>query len=1030
MKNLKLSIVVPNYNNEKYLKTAIDCLLNQTYKNIEVIVVNDGSSGNCDAIIKSYDDERLKYVIHEKNKGLFQARLSGADIATGDYIGFLDADDYTTVDFYGSLMRKCNKCEYDIAVGNTVLEYEDGSRLVQNVRELDLLFDKTDCVLDDYFRQDGLNFSWHTVWNKIYSMKLWKKARKHYNKIDKHLLMTEDFAFSTVLFYYAKTITKVENDAIFYRQIATASTSAKKLSYNKANKNINDLKTSFGFIESFLKEKNIFDKYEKHLYNWKHLYSIQHRYSINNSSLSSKDKENLNVLLDSFCDNKDSIEDEGLFYLNSSEWDERLEILKRAIISPKIKVVSFDIFDTLVVRPFYKPTDLFNMMDKDYHLLVNSNTGISFSKMRPIAESIARKNQYNKDSSIQEITLDDIYEVMGDLYGVSSKHLDVMKEKEKEYEIKFCTRRHTAYELYELALDCGKTVICTSDMYLPEETIYGILNKNGYDKIAKLYLSANVKKTKSSGDLYKHVFEDLNISGKEMIHIGDNHQSDYEMAASLKINSYHFVKTTDVMTDSKYTNCLSSMLTNSLPFWQDTQAAINFIGVRTMLAVAANKLFDNPYKTFDKDTDFNADPYLIGYFALGMYAFGIGKWLVNNLRGTYDKISFMARDGYLAMESYKLFKDLYDNLPEEEYIYVSRKALMPIMIADENDFYKLSDLISYATQSPKNVVSNLTNILDIDNSKLEKLCKKENININDKFSDLESFNLFIKLLVNNFYNEKTHLKNREKLKKYFDKLLGERASVFDVGYSGRPEFYLSELLGRNIDTFFLNINKDEALEYSNLGNFKLHTFFPAKPTATGNAYELIISKLSPSCIGYDLSSDEVKPIFEEYKKSYQEERIIEIMQSASLEFIKDMIDIFGTDIDMLYYQDYYISLPIMAYFNSANTKDKSPLCAIKFEDNIGLNVNSRMNELMTIDLASKNQQHLKDLKDCPFVLGKAAGIGNYEYNCMVDLNGKNKLARLWFYLQYDRPTFKRRCREIASKPKKKVKRILKRMINK
>lgn len=1025
MKNLKLSIVVPNYNNEKYLPTAIDCLLNQTYKNIEVIVVNDGSSGNCDSIINHYNDERLKYVKHDKNKGLFQARLSGADIATGDYIGFLDADDYVSIDLCRELMKKANDGKFDIIVENTVLDFENDSKIVQKLRELNVSLVDNNKIFDEYFRQEGLNFSWHTVWNKIYSIDLWKKARKHYNKIDKHLLMTEDFAFSTVLFYYAKSITNIENGTVFYKQISSASTSSVGLTYNKAKKNVTDLLTAFNFVEDFLKEKKIFDKYKKNFIEWKHLYANQHRYCISSSSLSSKEKDELYSLLDEYCNDTSPIVDDGFFYTHSVKWDDRLENLKKHIVNPKIKVISFDIFDTLVVRPFYKPTDLFKMMDKEYRLLVNSNTGISFSKMRPIAESIARKNQYNKDSSVQEITLDDIYEVMGDLYGISSKHLEVMKEKEKEYEIKFCTRRHTAYELYELALDCGKTVICTSDMYLPEETIYGILNKNGYDKISKLYLSANVKKTKSTGDLYKHVFEDLNISGKEMIHIGDNHQSDYEMAASLKINSYHFVKTTDLMTDKKYSNCLGAMLTRSFPFWHDNKSALDFIGIRTMLAVVANKYFDNPYREFDMETDFNADPYLIGYFALGMYQFGISKWLVDNARGNYDKISFMARDGYLTMESYKLFKELYDNLPEEEYIYVSRKALMPIMISDKNDFYKLSDLVSYTTQSPKKVISNLTNILEIDSSKLEKLCEKENINMNDKFNDLESFNIFIKLLVNNFYNEKTHLKNREKLKKYFDKLLGERASVFDVGYSGRPEFYLSELLGRNIDTFFLNINKDEALEYSNLGNFKLHTFFPAKPTATGNAYEHIISKLAPSCIGYDLSGDEVKPIFEEYKNSYQEERIIEIMQSASLEFIKDMIGIFGTDIDMLYYQDYYISLPIMAYFNSTNDKDKLPLFPVLFEDEIRTGSTSRMVEDMKSDLVGKNQQLLKDLEDCPFVLGKPAGKGEFEYNCLVDLNDKSKLARLWFYLQYDRPTFKRRIREILSSGKRKIKKVIK-----
>lgn len=1025
MKDLKLSIIVPNYNTEDYLKKTIDCLLSQTLKNLEIIVVNDGSPGNCDEIINSYSDKRLKYIKHEKNMGLFQARLSGADIATGDYIGFLDGDDYVTVDLYREMISKASHDKSDIIIANTIMDYTKGKLLVQNLRELDTSLIPEGKIFDEYFRQEGLNFSWHTIWNKIYSMSLWKKARKHYNKIKKHLLMTEDFAFSTILFFYAQSISKIENGAIFYRQLDSSSTGNANLTYKKAQKNINDLITSFDFVESFLKEKKVYEQYEKNFYNWKHLYANQHRYSINNSALTSKEKEDANNLLDKYCDNHEHIADEGFFYVHSTKWDERLEILKKRIIDEKIKVVSFDIFDTLIVRPFLEPTDLFRMLDKDYRELVGSNHGISFSKMRVIAEKIARKEQREKDINIQEITLEQIYSVLGNLYGISEDKLNVMMTKEQELEIRFCTRRHTAYELYELALTMKKDVICTSDMYLPEDVIFKILKKNGYDKINKLYLSSSIKKTKSTGDLYKYVMSDLKINAKNMIHIGDNFHSDYEVAKSLNINAEHFVKTTEVMTNGKYTNCLSKMLTSSFPFWQDNKTALDFLGIRTMLAVVANKYFDNPFRTFDKETDFNADPHLIGYYALGMYQFGIAKWLINELRGKYDKISFMARDGYLVMEAYKLLKELYDDLPEAEYIYVSRKALMPIMIADKQDFYKLSDLVAYGSQSPKKVIKYLENILNINYDKLQKLCGKEKIAFTEKFTDLETFNKYIKLLIDNFYDEKAHMKNRQKLKNYFDKLLGERPAVFDVGYSARPEFYLSELLGRNVDTFFLNINKDEALEYAQLGKFNINTFFPAKPTATGNAYEHIISKLAPSCISYDLSGKEVKPVFEEYKNTYQVEHIMEIMQDDALNFIKDLIDIFGHDIDLLYYQDYYISLPIMAYFNSSNQKDKLPLYAVLFEDEIRTGETSRMIEAMHGDLKSKNQQVLKDLNDCPFVLGQPAGVGNFEYNCLVDLNGKGKLARLWFYAQYDRPTFKRRIREILSSAKRKVKKVLK-----
>lgn len=111
MKDALLSIIIPVYNTEKYLKRCLDSVIKQTYRNIEIIVVNDCSPGNAEEIIHYYmeQDNRIKYITYEKNKGLFCARLKGAEIATGDYIAFIDSDDYVTIDFYNCLVKNALK---------------------------------------------------------------------------------------------------------------------------------------------------------------------------------------------------------------------------------------------------------------------------------------------------------------------------------------------------------------------------------------------------------------------------------------------------------------------------------------------------------------------------------------------------------------------------------------------------------------------------------------------------------------------------------------------------------------------------------------------------------------------------------------------------------------------------------------------------------------------------------------------------------------------------------------------------------
>ena len=109
-------------------------------------------------------------------------------------------------------MNNIQENDSDIAMGNMVLEYDDGRREIYNLFDTKHLNLAGEDCLEQYFEQEGLSFDWHIIWNKIYKMEIWKKALKHYKNITTHLLMTEDFAFSTVLFYYARRLTNVSND--------------------------------------------------------------------------------------------------------------------------------------------------------------------------------------------------------------------------------------------------------------------------------------------------------------------------------------------------------------------------------------------------------------------------------------------------------------------------------------------------------------------------------------------------------------------------------------------------------------------------------------------------------------------------------------------------------------------------------------------------------------------------------------------------------------------------------------------------
>ncbi len=112
-----ISVIVPVYKVEEYLCECLDSIINQTYKNLEIILVDDGSPDNCGKICDDYalKDSRIK-VIHQQNGGLSAARNAGLDIATGDYIGFVDSDDYIDLNMYEELCNSIKTNDADIAV--------------------------------------------------------------------------------------------------------------------------------------------------------------------------------------------------------------------------------------------------------------------------------------------------------------------------------------------------------------------------------------------------------------------------------------------------------------------------------------------------------------------------------------------------------------------------------------------------------------------------------------------------------------------------------------------------------------------------------------------------------------------------------------------------------------------------------------------------------------------------------------------------------------------------------------------------
>ena len=130
-----LSIIVPIYNVEKYLSKCVESILGQTYANFELILVDDGSPGRCGEMIDEYArmDSRI-VVVHQENQGLSAARNAGLKIAQGEYVGFVDPDDWIEPDMYEALIRAIEETGCDIAICPWFVNDENGTEKAQEFR--------------------------------------------------------------------------------------------------------------------------------------------------------------------------------------------------------------------------------------------------------------------------------------------------------------------------------------------------------------------------------------------------------------------------------------------------------------------------------------------------------------------------------------------------------------------------------------------------------------------------------------------------------------------------------------------------------------------------------------------------------------------------------------------------------------------------------------------------------------------------------------------------------------------------------
>ena len=298
------------------------------------------------------------------------------------------------------------------------------------------------------------------------------------------------------------------------------------------------------------------------------------------------------------------------------------------------KIVSFDVFDTLVIRPFVKADELFAYMERESGLQ-------GFSDARKKAEVDARKKLG------KEVNIDEIYEQIDERYRP-------LKQAEIDYEIRFCHVNPSILPIYEKARESGKRVIATSDMYLDATIVKEILAGSGYVMDA-VYVSCDHNRTKGSGELFDYVLNEENVKAEEMIHFGDNYISDYSEARRKNISAYQTPKIVDqALSEEENRSYLSFYQTHD-----DLAASIYLAQISESL----NLKKDEPF--FSRIAYALGGPLVLSYLNYVCEKASEEK---------IDRLLFVSRDGCCLKQIYeKYFLD--QTMISCAYAYLSRASI-------------------------------------------------------------------------------------------------------------------------------------------------------------------------------------------------------------------------------------------------------------------------------------------------------------------------------------------------------------------
>jgi len=596
----------------------------------------------------------------------------------------------------------------------------------------------------------------------------------------------------------------------------------------------------------------------------------------------------------------------------------------------KHKVISFDIFDTLITRKTFSPREIFNFVEVRFNS--SSEQKISgFKQFRVIAENAAHQNAITNNK--QECTFDEIYHQLEKLMGITHETALLLKELEVVVEVEYSIPRARGIELLEYAKKANKTIILTSDMYFTQHEILQLLKKNSIEGYKKIFVSSEIRLKKKTGDLFKFIENNLSVDFKEILHIGDNIDGDVKVPESLGIKTFRTPRSID---NAKFDN-------PKLKEWIDIVSTNKTPLLDSIITLISNKYHDNESST--RKSLFNGDKHEFGYKGFGPLIIGFTTWIRSQaIKNNIKTLYFLSRDTKVVFDSYNI---LYpEDKIKTKYIYSSRRSVKVPSIMTRNDILTEVYKTIYSTNISRWIESTFG--LSKDNYSEQILIEKGLSGyehpIGVKFSKEKLTDIVLeiedKILA-------TAESERENLIKYLNSEglnTQDDIAVIDIGYAGTMQAAYQKLLNKkNIFGFYFatfNTALSNISDTSLINGYCLNLGSPNNSGHTISSHRFIYEALF--C---DADGSFIKPVrkefgFEIIKSEFDDsvrQNIVKDIHNGVTELAMDLKTQMPNENLYLYIDPVVAGYGFDIFLKKPENNDISILSGILFEDAVAPN---------------------------------------------------------------------------------------------